>query len=294
MLNDKTEVTFMNDKTVVAFSKERVYALKKEKGLTNRDIGIMAGYGTRKGCDGLNVGKQIDRLMNEKKPPQMPLYKLKKLADGLGCRVNYLRELDNDKTPEEHKKSLLQGNIDNYSKTIEYLNSIGVKIELYPYMLTYPEWIVSHFYELKTLFYDENEVSEEIKGLDPNGTCLTCLYRLKSGLSFVDKVELEGDPQGEVITINVNIDDVIKSQTKAHVAPHEGVYMDFENFYLQLLYEIKIDDKVVNRVPISKMNDFLITLDKVCKTATHSLLSTDTFSDNLYGEWIDNLFTREK
>ena len=72
MLNDKTEVTFMNDKTVVAFSKERVYARKKEKGLTNRDIGIMAGYGTRKGCDGLNVGKQIDRLMNEKKPPQMP------------------------------------------------------------------------------------------------------------------------------------------------------------------------------------------------------------------------------
>ena len=283
MLNDKTEVTFVNDKTVVVFSKERVYALKKEKGLTNRDIGIMAGYGTRKGCEGLNVDKEIDKIMS-KKPHQMPLYRLKRLADGLGCRVNYLRELDNDKTPEEYNKSLLQGNIDKYSRTIDYLNSIGIKIELNPYMLTSPASIVSHFDELKCLFYDEKEVREAVKGLDPNGSYLTCLYRLKSGLSFVDKVELEDNLQGEVVTININLDNVISNQTKRKVSPYEGVYMDFEDFYLQLLYEIKIDNKIINRVPISKMNDFLITLDNVCKTATASLLATDTFSNPLLGE----------
>ena len=157
-------------------------------------------------------------------------------------------------------------------------------------MICSPSFIVAYYDEWKDRIDKSNNLEDKISHMSADNTHMSCCIKLSSNLSWWDYRWLHIDdssPHYETIT-QYDMDIIRSAITKesAQSFDYEFLYDDYE---IHIMYEVSIgedgkmnDKEVVNIVPVAKMNDFLLSLDKLCKTAASSFLSSSVFSNDIF------------
>ena len=169
---------------------------------------------------------------------------------------------------EEEKRA----KIEEHETFLKYLNSLQIKVELHPYLIyTYSE-MKNQFNDFKDFLFQPDMVKDQLLSNNDSDE-QKHLFRLKdSGYSlfFYDEISDKDGVIYDVIGDSIFMADMISKVTK-----EKGRIASKNNF--DLFYEVILSD-TRHYISISKMHDFICSMDEICKSAASTLLSSETFN----------------
>lgn len=259
----------------VNINKERYKEVKEElskrigKEFTQNDLADLWGYSFGSQCSKFITGKE-----------DVTLDRAQALADLVGWRLKYITGEDNYKTMKDLNEAYHQGQIANYSQAIDYLKSLGIDICINPYLVCKHGYMMSTFEEKwKDRLQNASTVFDSFQHFKAEENEKECLFQLKSDISWFDyhKIVDNNGIEYEAIT-HIDLDKVRKNATKDHKDTVNSSYL-YSDFNIVFLYDIEIGKTKISHVPQSKMIDFFITMDNLCKTAASGFLSAVAIKD---------------
>lgn len=245
----------------VTFNKERllegIKSIKNKQGksITQEKFGYMVG---------LTRGS-INRIINGRSttPETANL-----IAKVIGLPLKYLTGEDDYKTEKDRLEAIRQGKALEYQTTIKYLETLGIKMELHPFLSCNTSDLPQKLNSVKAFLYDEPKHKKLMSYNDNNSE--NVLIKLKSSFWVF---EYANDDEGIEYTTVTTVESELKDMTKEKRRIVSNSDIDF-------YYEVSINNETI-LIQMAKMHDLLRSLDDICKTAAASLLLTNTFS-NVY------------
>ena len=258
----------------VKLNKHHIDEVKNKLGWTNRNL-----------CELWNIEYEshISRWIN-KGGISIDLVKI--LAQRVGCDYKYLLSYDcggDDFFNEEERNKIITDNkICDYNKTIEYLKTLGIDIELNAYLICSSAFIVAYYDEWKERLDGSNHIEDKIEKLNADNTHLSHCFKLDSDLSWWDYRWIDDDSSVSYeIETQYSVEEIRNTATKDSKRSSDYEF-PYDGYEIHIMYEVLINNEIVNVVPVGKMSDFLWSLDNLCKSSVYSLLTTSTFSNEIF------------
>ncbi len=232
---------------------QRIKKCAKEKGYNNQYMADNYFYVSL---------KKVSEKYGGKSP--IEIESIKKFANDIGYRTEYfLDPEDNYKTEEEKLKAMKQIDILAYKKTIDYLTTLGFSITPnYFWLLSQTDFAYSYSYMKQYISSEEDDYINDIKRVIKESKYPSEHKDLYLKLKCLPK-EIDNIPLLEDIT-----------QKESSYWTNTAFYGDNE---ITILYEIFYNDKLINLIPLNKIQDYLNSFEKTCKNLTLAFLEKDTF-----------------